>query len=324
MNFYYYSTKLPKKQSLHSLAGYVTLAIGDSMKKQAKGSILLLLATVIWGSAFVAQSAGMDMIGPFTFQTVRCFLAVLALLPAIAVFDRKDFLKKWRDPQLWKAGLVCGCALFVAAGLQQYALQDTDAGKAGFITAMYIVFVPILGLFFRKKPTFWAIISIVIAIVGLYLLSCVGVESVNVSDILLLGCAVAFAVQITFVDRYAAQVDPLRLNCIQALVVTALSAIPMLLFEKPAFSAITDSWLPLFYAGVMSMGVAYSLQIIGQKVLEPTTASLIMSLESVFAALSGWLILNQTLSPWELAGCCLVFVAVILSQLPSKKSAVQK
>lgn len=290
------------------------------MKEKAKGSILLLLATVIWGSAFVAQTAGMDQIGPFTFQTVRCLLAVLALIPAIALFDRKDFLKKWLDPQLWKAGFVCGCALFVAAGLQQYALQDTDAGKAGFITAIYIVFVPVLGLFLKKKPTVWAVISIGIAVVGLYLLSCMGVERVNLSDILLLGCAVAFAVQITFVDRYAAKVDPLRLNCIQALVTTVFSAVPMLTLEQPQFSAITGSWLPLFYAGVMSMGVAYSLQIIGQKRLEPTTASLIMSLESVFAALSGWLILQQTLTGWEITGCCLVFIAVILSQMPSKNT----
>ncbi len=290
------------------------------MKKQAKGSVLLLLATVIWGSAFVAQSAGMDKIGPFTFQTVRCFLAVLALIPAIVLLDRKDFLRKWLDPRLWKAGIICGCALFVAAGLQQYALQDTEAGKAGFITAMYIVFVPILGLFFKKRPTVWAIISILIAIAGLYLLSCVGVETVNTSDVLLVGCAVAFAIQITFVDRYAAHVDPLRLNCLQALVVTVLSAVPMFALERPQLTAVTDSWLPLFYAGVMSMGVAYSLQILGQKVLEPTAASLIMSLESVFAALSGWLILNQTLSGWEIAGCCLVFLAVVLSQMPSKKS----
>ena len=292
------------------------------MKQKLKGSLLLVLATVIWGSAFVAQSAGMDMIGPFTFQTVRCLLAVIALIPVILLLDgkdRKNFIRKWANKKLWKTGIICGSALFIAQSLQQVGLVYTDAGKAGFITAMYIVIVPILGIFFKRKPSPAALLSIVIAVAGLYLLSCVGVSKINIGDVMMAFCAVAFAVQITIVDRFAGDLDSIRLNCIQALVVTVLSAMFMFFTEKPQIQPIMNCWLPLCYAGVLSMGAAYSLQIVGQKSLEPTTASLIMSLESVFAVLSAWLILNERLKPWELAGCILVFCAVILSQIPFKK-----
>lgn len=292
------------------------------MKKQLKGSLYLLLATIIWGCAFVAQSAGMDLIGPFTFQAVRCLLAIIALVPVIALFDRvehKVFLSEWKDRSLWKSGLICGAALFVATGLQQLGLVYTDAGKAGFLTAMYIVFVPIIGLFFKKKPSFMAVISILIAVAGLFLLSCMGVSRINIGDIYLVGCAVAFAVQITFVDRYAAKVDSLRLNCIQSLVCTVLSTVFMFLTETPRLEPILDCWVPLCYTGILSLGAAYSLQILGQKELEPTTASLIMSLESVFAVLSGWLILNERLTVWESIGCVLVFTSVILSQLHPRR-----
>jgi drug/metabolite transporter (DMT)-like permease len=291
------------------------------MKEKLKGSLLLAFATVIWGSAFVAQSAGMDLIGPFTFQTVRCLLAVIALIPVIYLLDgkeRKDFIRKWSDKKLWRTGILCGVALFFAQSLQQVGLVYTDAGKAGFITAMYIVIVPILGIFFKRKPTVAAVVSIFIAVVGLYLLSCVGVTQINIGDVLMLLCAVAFAVQITVVDRLAGNLDSIRLNCIQAIVVTVLSAAFMLFTEKPQIQPIVNCWLPLFYAGILSMGVAYSLQLIGQKSLEPTTASLIMSLESVFAVITAWLILHERLTPWETAGCILVFSAVILSQIPFK------
>lgn len=292
------------------------------MKDKLKGSLLLVLATVIWGSAFVAQSAGMDLIGPFTFQTVRCFLAVVALIPVIYLLDgkeRKHFIGKWSDKKLWHTGALCGIALFVAQSLQQVGLVYTDAGKAGFITAMYIVIVPILGIFLKRKPSIAAVISIFIAVAGLYLLSCVGVTQINIGDVLMLLCAVAFAVQITIVDRFAGDLDSIRLNCIQALVVTVLSAVFMFLTEKPQIQPIVNCWLPLCYAGVLSMGAAYSLQIVGQKSLEPTTASLIMSLESVFAVITAWLILHERLTPWETAGCILVFSAVIISQIPFKR-----
>ena len=293
------------------------------MKKKLQGSLSLLAATVIWGSAFIAQSVGMDYIEPFTFQAVRCFLAVLFLLPVIWLFDRekKNYVKAWANLHLWKTGFVCGVALFVAAGLQQVGLVYTTAGKAGFITAMYIVLVPILGLFYRKVPSPAAWISVVIAVIGLYLLSCVGVTEINIGDLCLLICALFFAVQITLVDRMAGQLDGLRLNCIQSLVCAALSALMMLFTETPRMDNILACWLPLGYAGILSMGVAYSLQIIGQKHVEPTPASLIMSLESVFAVLFGWLLLNETMATHELLGCSLVFTAVILSQIPIKRKA---
>ena len=293
------------------------------MKQQLKGSAALLFATVIWGSAFIAQSVGMDYIEPFTFQAVRCSLAVLFLVPVIWLFDsdKKRYFLLWADPCLWKTGLVCGLARFAAAGLQQVGIMYTSAGKAGFITAMYIVLVPILGLFYKKRPSPAAWFSVALAVAGLYLLSCVGVTQINFGDLCLVGCAFGFAVQITLVDRMASDLDGLRLNCIQSLVCAALSAVVMLFTETPDMGNIVSCWLPLGYAGVLSMGVAYSLQIIGQKHVEPTPASLIMSLESVFAVLFGWLLLHERLALHELAGCALVFAGVILSQLPEKKKA---
>ena len=288
------------------------------MKKQLKGTLCLLIATVIWGSTFIAQSVGMDYIGPFTFQASRSFLAVLFLIPLIYVFDKdkKAYIKTWTNPKLWKTGLLCGIALFIAGGLQQVGLQYTSAGKAGFITTMYVVLVPVLGFFLRKKVSVNVWISVVIAVVGLYLLSCAGVTEINKGDILLLGCALGFTVQITLVDELAGGLDGLRVNCIQAFVTAVLSAITMFLTETPVWSNIVSCWFPLCYAGILSMGVAYSLQIIGQKHLDPTPASLIMGLESAFALLFGWLLLHERLSGPELLGCALVFVAVMLSQLP--------
>lgn len=295
------------------------------MKKSLRGSIFLLLATVIWGSAFVSQSIGMDHIGPFTFQAIRCFLGGVILIPVIALFDlrRKDgmtFLTRWADPKLWKAGLLCGIPLFLACNLQQIGLVDTDAGKSGFLTAMYIVIVPVFGIFRRKKLSVMVPVSVAIAVAGLYFLSGFGVTSIRISDLLTIGCAFMFAIQITCIDIFAPDVDPLRLNTIQTMVCAALSALVMVFTETPTWSGITACTIPLAHTGFLSMGVAYSLQIVGQKHLEPTPAALIMSLESVFAALFGWLLLNERMTAYEVSGCVLVFAAVILSQIPTKKS----
>ena len=299
------------------------------MKKQLKGSLLLLLATIIWGSAFVSQSVGMDHIGPFTFQAVRCLLAFLGLLPTILIADRfkkdgKTFTKRWTDKKLLKAGILCGIPLFLACNLQQVGLMDTDAGKSGFLTAMYIVIVPVLGIFLKRKPTIMVPISVAVAVAGLYCLSCVSVTRITTGDLLTLGCALMFAVQITFVDMFAKDIDALRLNAIQALVCAVLSAVIMLFTEQPTWSGITSCSLPLAHTGFLSMGAAYYLQILGQKNLDSTPASLIMSLESVFAAVFGALLLKETMTGWEILGCCLVFCAVILSQIPvkSKKETV--
>lgn len=291
------------------------------MKKKLQGIIPLMLATIIWGFAFIAQSVGMDRIGPFTFQTVRCFLAVVFLLLCTFLLELpkggiSETVRRWKDPKLWKVGAVCGCALFVAASLQQIGLVYTDAGKAGFITAMYIVLVPILGLFLHRRPPRSAVYSVILAVIGLYLLCCMGATGINKGDVYLMGGALAFAVQITCIDRMAGDFDGLRLNCIQALVVALLS-IPFMIFtETVNASDILVCWFPLLFAGILSMGVAYTLQILGQQKVEPTTASLIMSMESVFAVLGGWMILRETMTPWEITGCVLVFAAVILSQIP--------
>ena len=295
------------------------------MKHKLKGGLSLFAATLIWGSAFVAQSVGMERIGPFTFQAIRCALAVLFLFPLSFLLEFRNggpraTVSRWKSKTLWKAGLICGCALFVAASLQQVGLVYTDAGKAGFLTAMYIVLVPIFGLFLGRKVTKSAVFSIVLAVMGLYLLSCLGVSRINVGDLLLMGCAMGYAVQILCVDRFASDIDGLRLNCIQALVAAVLSVPFMVFTEEVNLSDILACTLPLLYAGVMSMGVAYTLQIVGQQHMDPTGASLIMSLESVVAVLSGWLILKETMSGPEILGCCLVFAAVILSQLPDRKT----
>lgn len=292
------------------------------MRNKVRGSLCLLLATVIWGFAFTAQSVGMDLLGPFTFQAIRCGLAVAFLVPCAFILDIgrcsvKESAKKWLSPKLWKTGLLCGCALFIAASLQQVGLVYTDAGKAGFITAMYIVLVPVLGLVLGKKIPKSAVISVLLAVVGLYLLSCMGASGINQGDLLLMGCALAFAVQITCIDRFAGGLDGFRLNCIQCLVVALLSVPFIALTETVVVRDILNCWGPLLFAGVMSMGLAYSLQILGQKHLEPTTASLIMSLESAFAALGGWWLLGETMTSWELLGCALVFLAVLISQMPA-------
>ena len=291
------------------------------MKNKLRGSLAILIATVIWGSAFIAQSVGMDYIGPFTFQTMRSVLAVPFLIIVIFLIERSPAksIEKWLEPDLWKAGFPCGVALFIAAGLQQMGIVHTSAGYAGFISAMYIVLVPILGVFLRKKPPFTAWIGVLLAVAGLYLLSCVGVTQVNIGDLYLLGCALGYAVQITLVDQMGTSVDGLRLNCVQSLFCGIFSGIVMFLTEDVIISSILSCWIPLVYAGIFSLGIAFSLQIIGQKHLEPTPAALIMSLESVFAVLFGWLLLHERMSTAELCGCALVFCAVILSQIPAKE-----
>lgn len=291
------------------------------MKKTIKGSFLLALATIIWGSAFVSQSIGMDHIGPFTFQAVRCMIAVVALLPVIAISDRfkpekQTFISRWSDSKLWKTGILCGIPLFLACNLQQVGLVDTDAGKSGFLTAMYIVIVPVIGIFLGKKPTIMVPVSVGLAVVGLYFLSCMGTTQISLGDLLLIGCALMFAIQITLVDCYAQSLDALRLNAIQALVCAFLSAIVMFFYETPTWSGITACTIPLLHTGVLSMGIGYYLQIVGQQSLDSTPATLIMSLESVFAAIFGMLILHERMSGWEVLGSVLVFSAVILSQIP--------
>ena len=289
-------------------------------KEQIKGSAMLLFATLIWGSAFVAQSVGMDHLGPMSFQAVRSLLAVAAM--AVLVFcadrDKARYFVQWKNKNLWTTGLLCGLALFAAQSLQQMGLQYTEPGKAGFITAMYIVLVPVFGLFLGRRCGWQIWFSVALAVAGLYLLSCVGVARINLGDVMILVSAGAFAVQILLIDYLAQELDGLRLNGIQFLVVMVLSSLAAALTETATWQAIIDCAVPLLFAGILSSGVAFSLQILGQQHLPPEPASLIMSLESVFAVLAGWGILGQTLRPIEALGCCLVFAGVILCQIKAK------
>ena len=292
------------------------------MNKKLRGSIVLILATIFWGSTFVFQDqADASGLGAFTFQASRCFLGVLALIPIILLFDRKKddgktFFSRWADKKLWLGGLLCGVPLFLACNLQQLGIGDAGAGKSAFLTAMYIVIVPIIGIFLRKKPSIMIPVSVALAVVGLYYLSFKGVPQVKLGDLLLIGCAFMFAVQITFVDIYAPQVDPLRLNVIQAAVCSFLSAIMAVTTEDISLPLIGANWLNIGYAGILSMGAAYCMQIFGQRDLEPATASLFMSLEAVFAVLCGRIFLHEMMDQNKIFGCILMFAAVILAQIP--------
>ena len=294
------------------------------MKKQLQGSLMLVLATLIWGSTFVAQSTGMDHIGPFTFLAIRnvmgaVFLFLLSFITDRFANDGKTSKERWANPKLWKTALFCGTPLFLAAGLQQMGIVNTDPGKSGFLTAMYIVFVPIFGIFLKKKPSKWIPLSVVLGVAGLYFLSCVGVTTISISDLLLIGCAIVYAIQILCVDIFALELDSVRLNCLCCTIASILAGVTTLCVESPTWEAINGCWGPLLYAGILSSGIAFTLQMAGQKHVEPSTASLLMSLESVFAVISGWIVLGDVLSIWESIGCILIFIAIMLSQMPDKK-----
>ena len=297
--------------------------------EQLKRSLMLTLTALIWGAAFVAQSVGMDYVGPFTFNSVRSLIGGLVLLPMLPLLDRsknkpKSELQAERKSQqktLLLGGIVCGVLLAAASSLQQIGLIDTTPGKAGFITALYIVIVPLLGVFMKKKPSFLIWISVAAAAVGMYLLCIKEGFSVSRGDLMVMLCALLFSFHILAIDYFSPRVDGVRLSMIQFFVCSALCAVPMFAAEQPSFQSILTAWLPILYAGALSCGVAYTLQIIGQRNMNPTVASLILSLESVFSALAGWLILGEALSARELTGCALVFAAILLAQLPAPGAA---
>ena len=295
------------------------------MSKKMRGNLILLLTALIWGTAFVAQSAGMEHVQPFTYNGVRTLIGGLVLIPAIFLFDRlkpadqrpsPDEQKKIRRNSLI-GGAACGVVLCVASSFQQFGISMTTAGKAGFITALYIVIVPLLGVFIKKKIPKITWLCVGIAVVGFYLLCVKEGFSVSAGDLLVLCCAFFFSIHIMVIDYFnGKQVDGVRMSCIQFLVAGLISLVLMLVFEQPSLENLWAAKGSILYAGVLSCGVAYTLQILGQRDTEPTTATLILSLESVFAALSGWALLHETLSFKELAGCALVFAAVILAQIP--------
>ncbi|MDY5021514.1 MAG: DMT family transporter [Blautia sp.] len=290
-----------------------------------KNSLLLLLTAAIWGVAFVAQSVGMDYVGAFTFNSVRSIIGSLVLIPVILFLNRQkpasaqtDLQKKENRRTLITGGVCCGICLCLASNFQQFGIKYTTVGKAGFITACYIVIVPVLGLFLKQKcgPFVWA--AVVMAVIGLYLLCIKDGFSIGTGDILVMICALLFSIHILVIDHFSPMVDGVKMSCIQFLVCGILSGIPALLLESPSLSSILAAWQPILYAGVLSCGVAYTLQIIGQKNMNPTVASLILSLESCISVLAGWIILKQQLSLREFAGCAVMFAAIILAQLPQK------
>lgn len=295
------------------------------MGQKMKGNLMLLLTALIWGTAFVAQSAGMDHVGPFTYNCIRTLIGGVVLLPVIVLFDKtkpaaqrpSPAEKKEIDRNSLIGGACCGVFLCIASCFQQMGISMTTAGKAGFITALYIVIVPLLGIFVGKKVSKIIWFCVAVAVAGFYLLCVKEGFSVSKGDLLVLVCAVFFSIHILVIDHFSAKkVDGVRMSCVQFFVAGIITLIPMFLFETPEWSAIWAARGAILYTGILSCGVAYTLQILGQKYTDPTVATMLLSLESVFAALSGWLILHENLSLKELCGCILVFLAVILAQIP--------
>ncbi len=298
-----------------------------------KNSFMLLVTAAIWGAAFVAQSVGMEYIGPFTFNCVRNIIGGLVLIPCIWFLDKwkekenesKAKLEEGKDSGdrkiLLTGGTCCGIALFLASNMQQIGIQYTTVGKAGFITALYIVIVPILGICLKKKCNVQIWIGVIIAIMGFYLLSIKDGFRLEIADTYLLCSAVLFSVHILVIDYFSPRTDGVKMSCIQFFVCGILSGVVMFLVETPDLRSIFAAWMPVLYAGVLSCGVAYTLQIVGQKDFHPTIASLILSLESVFSVLAGWIILEQALTRRELLGCILIFCAIVLAQIPIKRTS---
>ena len=303
--------------------------------RQIRNSLLLVLTALIWGSAFVAQRKGGDVVGPFTFNGIRSFIGSAVLVPVILVLNRvkpSEKIPKTRAEKtvLWVGGACCGTILFLASSAQQLGMyMGTSAGKAGFLTACYILLVPIISLFLKKKCGWNIWVGMGITVIGLYLLCMTDSLRFQASDLMVLLCALLFAVHILVIDYFSPLVDGVRLSCIQFLVCGILSMIPMFFVEmQHSLSGIVvwtqnlqslDAWIPILYAGILSCGVGYTLQIIGQNGLNPTLASMLMSLESVFSVLAGWLILQEKMELRQLGGCALIFAAILLAQMPVDK-----
>ena len=301
--------------------------------KKLWGSVAMLTATVLWGVAFSAQSSGMRFVSPLVFTALRSSVGVLALIVVIMLFDlcRKKRLTLWGGAsdrtsrrELLAGGFWCGIVLAFASVSQQYGLKYTTAGKTGFLTALYIVIVPVLGIFLKRKPTpvLWA--AVALALGGSYLL-CGGIGNIGIGEWFVILCSVIYSGHIMVIDHYAARCDCVRLSCLQFTVATVLTALASVIAREPWSTEKIMASLPFWvFCGIGSSAIAFTLQMVAQKYLHPVTATLLMSLESVFAVLGGWLFLNEHLSATELTGCTVIFAAIILSQLPPelfKKSA---
>ena len=296
--------------------------MNHSAKQTLRTTVCPLLAAFIWGSAFVAQSLGAQHIPPFTFSALRTWVgAAFLLILSLALQKRTPMPRKQPAPyrkRLWLGATASGVALAIATNLQQAGMGDTDAGKAGFITALYVVLVPIFGLFCNRKAPVSVWISAVIALVGLYFLCITETLTIAPSDALILLCAIFFAVQILLIDRFSPSVNGIHFSCVQLTVSATISTVLMLIFERPTVDCVLAGLLPLLYVGVMSSGIAYTLQVISQKNSNPTVVTLLLSLESVFAVLTGVAIQGDRMSAREIAGCVLMFGAVTLANIPFK------
>lgn len=306
------------------------------MKSQKlKGNLILLLTALIWGSSFVAQSKGVELISPMAFNGIRSMLGALVLIPVIFLLDsgkkKKGLTLQKVDKNLIIGGIVCGIFLCIASTLQTAGMVYTSPGKSGFITALYMMIVPIIGLFYGKKTQAITWISVVIAIVGLYLM-CINpaneTNSTIVGDVLTFFCAIVFAFHILAIDHFSPKVDGVKLACLQFFVCGLLNLIYVFLFEETEIEPILNCWVSIGYSGIFSCGIAYTLQIVGQKYTDPTSASILMSLESVFATLTtvilvalGWNLTGGQLTAREIIGCVIMFIAIILVQLPEIRKA---
>lgn len=300
-------------------------------KQKIKGEIYLLLAAFFWGTSFVFQKMGMDHVGPFTFGFFRFALGSLALIPVILVIksfnDRKEKPKEitpFKDNTLIKGSLLCGTASFVAASFQQVGIVYTTAGKAGFITSLDIVIVPILLLLLRRKVGSFIWVGIIIAGFGLYLLCITDGFTIQLGDGLVMVCAVCYSFQILLIDHYAEKVDPIKLSFLQYALCSLLSGVFMLIFESVVISDIIDCAIPIIYTAIFEVSIAFTLQIVGQKYTPPAIAAIIMSMEAVFSAVAGALVLGEVMSMREISGCILMMIAFIVIQIPGKKSSDEK
>lgn len=312
------------------------------MSIKIRHSLLLFLTAVIWGVAFVAQSTGMKYVGPFTFNGIRNTIGGMVLLPYIwlmTINNKNEEIKEKKHDNsklLIISGLSCGIVFTIASNLQQIAIESTEAGKAGFITAFYIVIVPVLGLFFKRKNPIWVYFSVIIAIIGLFFMCMdftiefrgiipvpVGDFSMGRAEWLLLLSALFFSIHILLIDHFSPLVNGVKLSCIQFFVCGIISSLIMFAVEKPVITDILNAKVPILYAGILSCGVAYTLQIVGQNGVNPTVASLILSLEAVVSVLAGWIILNEHFSSKELAGCTMMFISIIIAQIPGKKKLAE-
>ena len=292
------------------------------LSENTKGSLILLLASVIWGSAFVTQSVGMDHVGPYTFQALRTLIGGIVLIPTFLIADqikkKQGTYKKMTAEEkkyLLRGGVLCGLALCLASNLQQLGIVGTTVGKAGFITALYIVIVPFFAFFLGKRIKAHNWVCVALSVVGLYLLCMSESLSLSLYDGYVLACALVFSVHILIIDRYAPKTDCIRMSCIQMFVSGGISLVLMLVFEEPRIGAVANAWFPILYTGAFSSGIAYTLQMVGQKKADPTIASLVMSLESVFSVLAGMLFLSQIPTLREGLGCVIMFAAIIMAQL---------